>query len=130
MLGLDSTVPLGVVVSSPPKMFGWEDEREPSGEVVSKPPKMFGVEEERPSGLVQSWPPKMLGWQETSPLLARGKMRSPMIAATPSDAGRCQLRLSMTPSRANTSPASPSRHRNTALFAACDKTDRAWNDSV
>src|SRR5438876_10498489 len=37
---------VGVVASSPPKMFGWEDEREPSGEVVSKPPKMFGWEDE------------------------------------------------------------------------------------
>src|SRR5438067_13806861 len=108
MLGLDSTVPLGVVVSSPPKMFGCDEEREPSGKVVSYPPKTLGVEEECPSGLVQSWPPKMLGWQETSPLLGRGKMSTLMMAATASAAGRSQLRLSMTPSGANTSPASPS----------------------
>jgi len=50
--------------------------------------------EERPSGLVQSCPPRMLGWQETSPLLGRGKTRSAMIAATPSDARR-QLGVSM-----------------------------------
>src|SRR5437879_5138345 len=105
MLGLDWMGPLGVVVSSPPKMFGWDDEREPSGKVVSWPPKMLGREEERPSGVVQSWPPKMLGWQETWALLGRGKMSSPMIAATASAAGRCQLRLSMSPSPANTSPA-------------------------
>src|SRR5437016_2728194 len=42
--------------SSPPKMFGWDDEREPSGKVVSRPPKMLGVEVERPTGLVQSYP--------------------------------------------------------------------------
>src|SRR5439155_25369085 len=76
MLGLDSMVPLVVVVSSPPKMFGWDDEREPSGKVVSKPPKMFGVEEEYPSGLVQSCPPKMLGWQETWALPGRGRRGS------------------------------------------------------
>jgi len=35
MFGLDSMVPVGVLVSSPPKMFGWEDEREPS--VIAPP---------------------------------------------------------------------------------------------
>ena len=88
MLGLDSTVPLGVVVSSPPKMFRWDDEREPSGNVVSEQPKMLGREEERPSGLRQSCPPKMFGWQATSASLGRAERRIAMIAAMPSNRGR------------------------------------------
>jgi len=60
-------------------------------------------------------------------VLGRGKMSGPMIAATASAAGRWQLRLSMTLSRANTSPALAVTAQNTALFAACDKTgNRAW----
>src|SRR5713101_7056557 len=81
MLGFDSMVPLGVVVFSPPKMFGCDEEREPSGKVASWPPKMLGREEERPLGLVQSWPPKTFGWQDTWAAAGPGRRSAKMAAA-------------------------------------------------
>src|SRR5437870_1386804 len=65
MFGCDSMVPFGLVVSSPPKMLGWDEEWEPSENVVSWPPKMLGCEDVCASGVVQSWPPKKFGRHDT-----------------------------------------------------------------
>src|SRR5207237_10096389 len=89
MFGCDSMVPLGVVMSSPPKMFGWDEEWEPSENVVSWPPKMLGCEDVCASGVVQSWPPKMFGWQETSPNPTLGSTTSDARSVTPTRAIRC-----------------------------------------
>src|SRR6266566_5300607 len=74
-------------MSSPPKMFGRDSEREPSEEVVSWPPKMFGRDEECPSGVVQSWPPKMFGRQETCAIPTFGSTNTHAKSATPSATG-------------------------------------------
>ena len=121
MFGCDSTVPLGVVMSPPPKMFGRDEERDPSGKVVSEPPKMSGVEEERPSGLVQSCPPKTFGCNcRARPTLVVGVPNLPvdqparLLAAGENDRSRCDFMIQVRALRiwkswGNNAQRSPSR---------------------
>jgi hypothetical protein len=135
MFECDSMVPLGLVMSSPPKMFGWDEEREPSGQVVSWPPKMLGCEEVRPSGVLQSCPPKMFGWHETCAGAMLGSTNSHPRTTTPTRAARWAITKPSTlstrrlcgsvllachsPSTRRTVPESDSRMAPRTFYPAC-----------